>query len=163
MVFAGYHEHALDAKNRLAIPAKFRSGLDPERDGTQFVIVPGQPSDRLWLYPEKWFEGLVTRPGSELIPDDDRLRFDQGFFPLAAYADVDSQGRILIPERMLKWAKLGKEVVICGVRDHLEIRRRDQFEPEIEAYLRQYRELQLKARAAYGESRRQTGPVAGQP
>jgi DNA-binding transcriptional regulator/RsmH inhibitor MraZ len=81
MIFAGFHEHAIDKKNRLAIPAKFRSGLDPERDGSQFVIIPGQPPDRLWLYPEKWFEEMVAQAGTELIPDDDRLRFDQGLLP----------------------------------------------------------------------------------
>ena len=44
MIFTGYYEHTIDAKHRLAIPAKFRSRLDPQRDGTALVMVPGQPA-----------------------------------------------------------------------------------------------------------------------
>lgn len=163
MVFAGYFEHAIDAKNRLAIPAKIRGRLDPERDGKGFVIVPGQPADRLWLYTERRFEDLAAQADSALIPDDDQLRFEQVFFPLAEYLDLDNQGRILVPERMRKRARLDREVVICGVRDHLEIRRRDEFEKEIDESWEQYREYQLKARSAYRNLRRQPGEDAGKP
>ncbi|MBN2563851.1 MAG: hypothetical protein JXQ75_23295 [Phycisphaerae bacterium] len=161
MIFTGFYEHAIDAKNRLAIPARFRSRLDPEQDGTGFVIVPGQPSSRLWLYTERHFERLAARADSALIPDDDQLRFEQVFFPLAVYLDLDTQGRILIPERMLRRSKLGREVVICGVRDHLEIRPRDEFNEEVDEYWDRYREYQLKARGAYKDHGRQTGPEAG--
>ncbi|MFH1417865.1 MAG: hypothetical protein ABII12_06225 [Planctomycetota bacterium] len=161
MIFAGYFEHAIDAKNRLAIPAKFRSKMDPDEDGTGFVIVPGQPGDRLWLYPEKHFERLAGQAESALIPDDDQLRFDQVFFPLAESLELDSQGRVLLPERMLRRVRLGKEVVICGVRDHLEIRRREDFEKELGEAWDKCRECQLKARDAYKDSRRQTGHEAG--
>ncbi len=162
VVFIGYFEHAIDAKNRLSIPSKFRSRLDPERDGTGFVIVPGRASNQLWLYTERHFEELAARADSALIPDDDQLKFEQVFFPLAEFLDLDSQGRILLPDKMLRWADLGREVVICGVRDHLEIRRRDEeFEKEFDKYWELCREYQLKARRAYQDSGRQTGPGAG--
>jgi MraZ protein len=161
MVFTGYYEHAVDAKNRLAIPAKFRSRLDPDVDGSSFVVVPGQPSDRLWLYPERHFERLAGRADSTLIPDEDQLKFEQLFFPLAEHLELDGQGRILVPERMLRRAGLGREVVICGVRDHLEIRNREDFMTELESSWDRYQEHQAKARAAYRDSRRQTGPEAG--
>jgi MraZ protein len=161
MIFTGYYEHGIDAKNRLAIPAKFRSRIDPERDGVGFVIVPGQPSTRLWLYTERHFERLAARADSALIPDDDQLKFEQVFFPLAEYLELDTQGRILIPEKMLRRAGIGREVVICGVRDHLEIRQRDEFDNEIGEYWDRYRAYQLKARTAYQDSGRQTGPEAG--
>ena len=161
MIFLGYSDHAIDAKNRLAIPSKFRSRLDPERDGAGFVIVPGQPSNRLWLYTERHFEDLSARAHSALIPDEDQLRFEQVFFPLAEYLEIDSQGRVLIPEKMLRRAKLGREVVISGVRDHLEIIPREEFEAGVEANWQRYREYQIKARGAYKDDRRQTGPEAG--
>ncbi len=161
MIFAGYFEHTIDAKNRLAIPAKFRSKMDPDEDGIGFVIVPGQPADRLWMYPEKHFERLAGKAESALIPDDDQLRFDQVFFPLAESLDLDSQGRVLLPDRMLKRVQLGKDVVISGVRDHLEIRRREEFEKELDKAWDTYRESQLKARGAYKDSRRQPGQEAG--
>jgi MraZ protein len=152
MVFTGYCQHAIDAKNRLAIPAKFRAKVDPERDGKYWVIVYGQPPDRLWLYPDRYFEGLATRAVSALIPDRDLLRFDQMFFPAAETQELDSQGRIVVPERMVRRANLGREVVICGVRDHLEVRRHEGFEEELAEGWAKAQELQLKASEAYQRS-----------
>lgn len=162
MLFAGHYEHSIDPKNRLALPAKFRRNLDDERDGKGFYIVPGQPPTTLWLYTERHFEQLAGRADSTLIPDDDQLRFEQVFFPWAELVEPDGQGRILLPEKMLRRAKLGREVVICGVRDHLEIRPRGEFEEEAEASWKNYREFQLKARSAYRQSERQSGPSAGE-
>ena len=161
MVFTGYYEHSIDGKNRLAIPAKFRSRWDQERDGDGFVIVPGRPAGTLWLYPEGQFERLVGQGESQLIPQADQLSFDQTYFPLAEHVEIDKQGRILIPERMLQRSGLGREVVICGVRDHVEIRRREDFEKTIDQSWERYGELQEKARQAYSDLRRQPGPERG--
>ncbi|MFQ5503067.1 MAG: division/cell wall cluster transcriptional repressor MraZ [Phycisphaerae bacterium] len=162
MIFTGYFEHTIDAKNRLAIPSRFRSRMDPEADGKAFVIVPGQPPNTLWLYTERHFERLSARADSALIPNDDQLRFEQIFYPLAEILDLDTQGRILVPERMILRAELGREVVICGVRDHAEIRPREGFDEQVDEAWRHYRESQLKARKVYQETRRQSGPEAGQ-
>jgi len=128
MVFIGHYEHAIDEKNRLAIPAKYRSQWDPERDGRGFVIVPGRPQGSLWLYTERTFEQMASASLSKLNPDARDLEFEQRYFPLVQSAELDTQGRILIPEKMRRKARLGREVVICGVRDHLEIRPREEFE-----------------------------------
>lgn len=161
MIFIGYYEHTIDNKNRLAIPAKFRSRLDPERDGKTFVIVPGQTADSLWLYTERHFETLATRHESALIPDDAQLQFEQVFFTLAEALEMDSQGRVVLPERMMARAGLRREVVICGVRDHAEIRARASFMENLDQAWGQFREIQLKAQDAYRETRRHTGPEAG--
>ncbi|MFQ5412587.1 MAG: division/cell wall cluster transcriptional repressor MraZ [Phycisphaerae bacterium] len=162
MIFTGYFEHTIDAKHRLAIPSRYRSHMDPETDGTAFVLVPGQPPNTLWLYTERHFERLSSRADSALIPDDDQLRFEQIFYPLAEIVEWDTQGRILVPERMMARAGLGREVVICGVRDHAEIRPREGFDAQVDEAWRRYREYQLKAREVYQETRRQSGPEAGQ-
>ena len=161
MIFTGFYEHSIDAKNRLAIPSKIRSRLDPQRDGEGFAVVPGRPSSTLWLYTERYFEQLATKGEAALIPDEDQLRFDQIYFPLAEMSELDTQGRILLPERMIVRAGLGREVIVCGVRDHLEIHPREAFQKHVDASWEQYREYQFKARAAYRETRRQTGPEAG--
>lgn len=161
MIFTGYYEHTIDSKNRLAIPSKFRSRMDPEADGTAFVMVPGQPSSTLWLYTERHFDALAGRADSELIPDDDQLRFEQMYYMLAERLELDTQGRILVPERMLKRSGLVRDVVICGVRDHVEIRPREGFEDEVDAAWSRYREVQVRAREAYQSKRRQSGQEAG--
>lgn len=161
MNFVGFYEHAIDAKNRLAIPSKFRAHMTPEREGNGFVIVPGQPPDTLWLYPERSFARLADQVESALIPDQDQLQFEQVFFTMAEAVELDSQGRILIPERLLTRTGLPRDVVVCGVRDHLEIRSRDGFEARLEEDWKRFTEYQLKAQGAYRLARRQTGQEPG--
>ncbi len=155
MIFTGYYEHSIDAKNRLAIPSKIRGQLNPRRDGKALVLVPGQPPNTLWLYTQNHFEELAGQVDSALIPDDNRLPWEQIFFSFAEYLEPDAQGRILLPERMTARAGLERDVVICGVRDHLEIWPRRAFEEIITKGWQNYREVQLKARSAYHHPTRQ--------
>ena len=148
MIFTGYYEHTIDKKNRLAIPSKFRSRMDAELDGKGFYVVPGQPGNTLWLYTERHFEALAERAESALSPDPDQLQRDKVLFTLAAYQEIDTQGRILIPERMRIQAGLGREVVICGVRDHAEIMSRKGFEESIDDDWRRFPEYQARVRDA---------------
>lgn len=161
MVFTGYFEHAIDEKNRLAIPAKLRSRWDRERDGSGFYIVPGRPSPSLWLYTERHFERLAEATESELAPDDRQLDFDQAYYPLAEFAELDSQGRILIPDRVLRRVNFGREVVLCGVRDHIEVHGRERFVAMLDAKLERFPEIHARLRAVDNENRRQPGPEAG--
>ncbi len=130
--FNGAHDHTIDAKNRLAIPSEFRDRIDPTRDGKKFYIVPGSPRTRLWIYTQIYFETVASGLGSDLIRDSNLLAYEQKTFPRVADAEPDSQGRIIIPEWMLRKTGLGREVVVCGVRDHMEVRRRDEWEKELE-------------------------------
>ena len=155
MIFTGSAEHAIDEKNRLAIPSKFRNRLDAKRDGSGFYITLGFPRSSLWIYTERQFEFISEGEGSGLLPESGPLKFDQWFFPLAEYVEIDSQGRMTIPEHLLKKSKLPREIVICGVRDHMEVRPRVSLEeteevPDVEAARAVYR---LRARPS--ENRRE--------
>lgn len=121
-IFSGTSEHTIDAKNRLAVPKKFRERIDPEVEGAGLYVVPGRPSTYLWLYTERRFEEISNQWSSDLIPDSDRLYWEQTFFPEAERVEFDGQGRVLLPDRLIQAAGLGREVLICGVRDHIEIR-----------------------------------------
>jgi MraZ protein len=157
MLFTGTYEHTLDSKNRLSIPAPIRAQLSPRRDGNGFYVVPGRPHDTLWLYTQRYFENLAGGLTNQLIPDDDLLTFEQEFFPSAELVAPDPQGRVVLPERMLRRTGLPREVVVCGVRDHLEIWRRDQWESRAESAWKNFSAMQLRARRALEEQRRQTG------
>jgi MraZ protein len=142
MVFTGYFEHSIDEKNRLAIPAKIRSRLEAEKEGRCYVIVPGRPDNTLWIYTERQFERISESRQSTFTPSREQLRWEQFFFALAEHVEPDVQGRIVIPERMLRSSGLGREVVICGVRDHLEVRRRDEFGKALEEYRAAFNEYE---------------------
>jgi MraZ protein len=161
MAFLGFSDVLLDAKHRLAIPAKFRRNLDPEKNGTQFVVVLGKPMNTLWLYPEKDFIRLSDRGEDTLIPSDEQREYDQAMFALGECLEPDAQGRILLPERLIKDAGFKREVVVCGARNHLEIWPKDAFERHLAESRARFHDLQEKARPAYRDTRRQPGQEAG--
>lgn len=147
MLFTGEYEHTLDSKNRLSIPSRFRQLLSPETIGDKYYLVIG-PEKRLWLYPDKYYEQLVSRDPAELIPDEQTLQFEQLTFGLAKLLDLDRTGRVVIPEKMIHRANLGKEVVIIGVRDHLELWNRQEWEQYVENGLSEHNQMMTRARVA---------------
>jgi MraZ protein len=128
IIFTSAYEHTIDAKNRLAIPAQFREKIDPKRDGHRLYLVPGTRPNTLWIYTEKHFEAITEQFGTGMVRDQNIVEFEQEAFPDICEVEPDSQGRIVIPERVLQSAGLGSEVVVCGVRDHMEVWRRDEWE-----------------------------------
>jgi MraZ protein len=135
----GNHELTFDDKFRLTIPTAIRDALDPERDGNGFFIVDGVNS-RLWLWPDKPYRSMVSRLSSEMEPGTEKLDFDHRNFANADFQVPDKQNRIRIPERMFREAKLNREVMLAGVRDHLEIWNRTDWEA------RRAREIAMKAK-----------------
>lgn len=128
MFFVGTHELTIDAKGRLSIPHAIRSKMNCDEDGRAFYIVPGQQHGTLAIYPERYFER--TRA---VIPADEQLsreayEWRQFEYSQAALLDTDSQGRINIPERLLKRAGIDKEVTLIGVQDRLELWDRKAFD-----------------------------------
>jgi MraZ protein len=131
----------------MLIPSEVRRKIDPQRDGEAFYVVFGE-GGRLFLYPERYYEQLVSRDPRELTPDADTLAYDRLNLGLANRIEWDKQGRVLLPDRMLKEAGVAKEVTLLGVRDHLELWNRDEWELEREQLEARRAELSLKARQA---------------
>src|SRR3954447_17258126 len=111
----GEYEHTLDDKNRLTLPAKFR---DAFADG---VVVTRGMDGCLYAYSRDDFARLVERMRS-LDPLSRETRVMQRhFFSGANDAELDKQGRVMIPGALLTSAGLSREVVVAGVYDHIEI------------------------------------------
>ncbi|MBL1216375.1 MAG: hypothetical protein D8M59_02650 [Planctomycetes bacterium] len=140
MLFFGEFEHAIDAKGRLAIPSEIRGALDPEKDGQSMYLTLGA-NRTLRLYTEKLFEKLSDQLDQDLVTDSTTAKFDELLFPMTRKVDFDTAGRVRIPEQMRKRANLGKEVILIGVRDHLQIRDRAQWEADLEAKLQEQEEI----------------------
>ena len=112
----GEYAHTLDDKNRLTLPAKFRESFV---DGG--VVTRGLDGC-LYLFARQQWEDLVSGRLAELDPllEETRL-MNRYFFSGAAEAEPDKQGRISVPAALIEHARLGREVVVAGVQDHLEI------------------------------------------
>ena len=131
LILHGEYELNIDDKNRFLIPAEIRKKMDPERDGAAFFLVIGEDR-RPWMYTERFYESLVSEVPAALTPGRDRLAYDRRVFGTASYLEPDKQGRVLLPESMRKRTALDKEVTLVGVRDHLEIWNRPDWEAERE-------------------------------
>jgi MraZ protein len=112
----GEHDHTIDDKNRLTLPAKFRQAF------AEGVVLARGIERCLTAYPRsEWGAAIETRL-QELDPLSKEGRLMQRyFFSGAAEAELDKQGRVMIPSSLCEHAGLGKEVVVAGIRDHLEI------------------------------------------
>jgi MraZ protein len=112
----GEHDHTIDDKNRLTLPAKFRQAF------AEGVVLARGIERCLTAYPRsEWGAAIETRL-QELDPLSKEGRLMQRyFFSGAAEAELDKQGRVMIPSSLSEHAGLGKEVVVAGIRDHLEI------------------------------------------
>jgi len=113
-MFLGEYEHTIDAKGRLAVPAKFRAQMDKGA-----VISKGMGTCLSVYTMQRWDE-----KSSELASGrtSDELRdFERRIYPSASEVELDGQGRIVIPAKLRAYAGLGNEVTVAGVRDHFEI------------------------------------------
>lgn len=121
MFFVGAYELRIDDKNRCSVPHPVRSKMNCDIDGRSFYVLPGFRRGTLALYAEKYFEQLrqAVPPANQLA--DDVHEWRQFEYSHCYLLDPDSQGRVLIPERLLKQAGLGREVTMIGVQDHLEL------------------------------------------
>ena len=140
MLFTGQAEITIDAKQRLAIPAKFRgpkaarskdgpASPDSETTGakpapTAWYCVPWPDGALLRLYPEDAFHRLSESPDDSLVPNQDLADFEAIFFSSAERLDMDSAGRIRLPKLHLDLVGLPSEVIVLGARNRLEIRGR---------------------------------------
>ncbi|MFN8188218.1 MAG: division/cell wall cluster transcriptional repressor MraZ [Gaiellales bacterium] len=115
-MFLGEYEHTLDDKNRLTLPAKFRDAF------VEGAVVTRGMDGCLSVYAKSDWERFVSVRLGELDPFSSEARQIERFlFSGAAEAEPDRQGRVMIPSALLAHAKLDREVVVAGVRDHVEI------------------------------------------
>jgi MraZ protein len=111
----GTHDHTIDDKSRLTLPAKFRGAFE-----SGIVVTRGLDSC-LVAFPRDEWAGSQGR-----IAELDSLSGEARSLQRVVYAnaiegDLDKQGRIVIPAALKAYAGLDRDVVVAGVNDHLEI------------------------------------------
>lgn len=120
-MFMGEHNHTIDAKGRIIVPAKFREAL-----GEEFVVTLGLDGC-LFVYPnDEWqsfISQLKTLPGSK-----EARQMQRYFLAGATTCEVDKQGRILIPSKLREQAGLNKDVVFVGVLSKIELWSKERWE-----------------------------------
>jgi len=126
--FYNSYELKLDAKNRLFIPAEVRRLIDPEVHGSAFFVIYSKDR-RPWLYPEKYYRDLfMAELTPKVSPDEETLKFERRTMSLAGLAAWDEQGRIVMPDGLLRRTGIQKDVTLAGVWDHLELWNRAEWD-----------------------------------
>lgn len=114
-MFFGEHEHTIDAKGRVIIPAKLRDEL-----GDVFMITKGLDGC-LSVYPMKQWANFESKLQALPMSQPDARAFVRFFFSGATEGELDKQGRVMLPPNLRDHARLEKDVVIAGAGNRLEI------------------------------------------
>ncbi|WP_018935244.1 division/cell wall cluster transcriptional repressor MraZ [Thioalkalivibrio sp. ALJ24] len=118
-MFRGVSQLNLDAKGRLAMPARYRDELVASCDGQLVVTV--HPDRCLLVYPrpewERVEQNLMSRPNLKPAV----VRLQRLLVGHASDCDLDGSGRLLLPPPLRRFASLDKQVVLLGQGKKFEI------------------------------------------
>lgn len=123
-MFLGTYKTFFTGKNRIVLPRKFRKEIGSEG---KFYIVKGLDGE-IWGFDEvEWQKEAEKRISIPLFDPTGRVS-RRKFFSQAEECTLDSQGRFIISEDLVKFAKITKEILLIGAGDHFEIWRPEKFE-----------------------------------
>src|SRR3989344_2185492 len=111
----GEYRHTLDNKKRVALPARFRKAL-----GKRVVVTRGFDKC-LFIYSEGAWKKLSEKFTTLPMGPSDTRDLNRFMFAGAVLSDLDSLGRILIPDFLKEFAGLKTKVVVIGVHERLEL------------------------------------------
>ena len=119
MALTGTYTRLLDEKQRLAVPKRLCEDFN-EPDLNTFYVAPGTDKS-LVLYSPAGFEKLARKIARQSSNRVEVRNYKRLFYSRSERVELDAQGRIRIPERLVEFAGLSRDVVLAGVHDHAEI------------------------------------------
>ena len=114
-MFLGRHAHTLDAKGRMAIPARFRDEL------AEGLVVTRGVDHCLAIYPMAAWTELAAKINALPVSDADARTFRRMVFAEAIDLVPDGQGRILVPAELRAYAEIDRDAVVIGVHSFIEV------------------------------------------
>jgi len=128
-VFRGNHPTRVDEKGRLKLPADFRSQLESGGEGRQVFYITSKDGERAELWPIKAWEEIEAKLGTLPSTNPAKRKFLDVTNYYGQMAEMDNQGRLLLPQILRDKASLNADVVVYGAQKSLEVLNR----PTIEA------------------------------
>ena len=122
-MFYGSYAHSLDDKGRLVIPSKMRDEL-----GSKAYILKGF-DNALSIYKEADFEALMNHLKSLDYNSKTVRAYVRAQLASVSELEIDRQGRALIPTALISKYHLGKEVIVIGAIDHIEVWNKADYDP----------------------------------
>ena len=121
-MFIGEYKHTVDAKRRVSLPAKLRKAL-----GRKAFVTRGLDGNCLFVYSKTEWQKIPERAMTEKNSANTNITkkqirdINRFFYAGASEVEVDSTGRILIPEYLFEFAELKDKVILAGVENRIEI------------------------------------------
>ncbi len=114
-MFLGSHEHTIDSKGRLTLPAKWRG------DVASGVVVTRGLEECLFIFPQTKFQEIATEIDRQGILLPEARAWARYISGESEAAEVDGQGRILISQKLRNYAGLNGNVVVVGLLSRIEV------------------------------------------
>ena len=130
-MFRGNHPARVDEKGRLKLPADFKAQLVPDGEGRFVFYITSKDGERAELWPLKAWEEIeeklallpTTHPGKRKFLDVTNY--------YGQMAEMDNQGRLLLPQILREKASLSADVVVYGAQKALEVMNRPTAEAKV--------------------------------
>ena len=122
-MFVGEFTHAIDEKNRLVLPSKFRAFItDPEDKKGFFIVASPTPAEHcLRLYTMSGWKLVAAKLREEANKAKDPARYLRFFASRGEFGSLDSQNRVVVPQKLMDYAGLQKDVLMVGNVDWIEV------------------------------------------
>lgn len=130
-MFRGNHPARVDEKGRLKLPAEFKRRVD-EVYGPQFYVT-SKDGQRAEIYPLREWEKIEEKLAGIPSMNPAKKKFLDVTNYYGQMAEVDAQGRLLLPQLLRESARVTAEVVVLGAQTYLEVVNHDDFKAKLEA------------------------------
>jgi len=145
LLLTGEYELNLDGKYRLFIPTRVREQISQEDHGSSFYVVLGV-NRIVNIYPDKYYQRIALAVAPRMVAPDELLAFERINFALAGKVELDRQGRLLLGEKLASRAGIEEQATLIGVRDHLEVWPREQWDRYMSEHLPMHEQVLLQLR-----------------
>lgn len=116
-IFSGEFRHALDTKNRVTIPSRWRTS-----DADEFFLIVDRSGSFARVMPPDQFREVGERLANNAdVAPRDRAVFLRHFYSRSVQVFLDKQGRLTIPEEIGKKLSLDGEAVLVGAHQNFEL------------------------------------------
>ncbi|MHB8865045.1 MAG: division/cell wall cluster transcriptional repressor MraZ [Pirellulaceae bacterium] len=126
MFLTGSYQRSLDEKCRFTLPKSIRDALE-QSGGLVLYLAPGTDGS-LVIYTEESFQRLGEQLGQGPPTAQDIRAFSRLFYAQAQRVEADRQGRVRIPADLVTLSLKSRDIVLIGVRDHLEVWDRERWQ-----------------------------------
>jgi MraZ protein len=151
LFLSGEYDAILDDKHRILVPADYRKEVIEAREEKTLVCRIGR-NRVAWLYPENYYRELIAQRRTSLMPGEDEEKFNEAYYGMIFRLTWDSQGRIVIPEKIIKRTNMEKNLTLVGAGDHLAVWNREAWERRAQTLLETMDEISDRERQSKAET-----------